>query len=296
MILNKFAHIINPIKVPQTSDLYVAQPITFETMRNAQLFASGKVEVSLFTAQYVEDMSIVPQGFCRTSNLDRSILDFGKFHHIRKLPLLRDILDRVYEVSGNANFLIYTNVDIGLKPHFYLAVNDFIHAGFDAFVINRRTIPSHYKDIEEVPAMLAEPGVAHRGWDCFVFKRELYPNFKLHELCVGASRVGLGLLANMDAYAQRFREFKREHLTFHIGDERYWRNPAFADYDKHNSAQVMHILEEIEEEVGLFARDSIPGRFLYRQRTLGPIYDFWARNVYLPAGIVQAMNRVFRKD
>jgi hypothetical protein len=59
--------------VDKSSDLFAAQPITFETMRIARQFASGQVEVSLFTAQFVEDRSIVPEGFEATADLDRSI-------------------------------------------------------------------------------------------------------------------------------------------------------------------------------------------------------------------------------
>jgi len=33
--MTSFAHAVNPVRVPQTSDLFVAQPITFETMRVA---------------------------------------------------------------------------------------------------------------------------------------------------------------------------------------------------------------------------------------------------------------------
>ena len=35
----KIAHIINPAKIKKTSDLYLAQPVTFETMRIAKEFA-----------------------------------------------------------------------------------------------------------------------------------------------------------------------------------------------------------------------------------------------------------------
>lgn len=294
--MNKIAHIINPIQVPETSDLYIAQPITFESIRGAKSHTAHKLTVNLFTAQYNEDLGMVPDGFEKTPNLNRSVLDFDQFHHYRKLPLLKDILDRLYQNAGDANFLIYTNVDIGLQPHFYLAVNDLINAGFDAFVINRRTIPNHYRTVDEIPQILAEQGIAHKGWDCFVFKKNIYPFFKLHNLCVGASRVGLGLLANMVAYSQNFSEFKDRHLTFHIGDERNWLNPVFADYDQHNSRQLMQILSEIEYEIGPFHKDTIPGRFLKRKKKFGPIYDFWARNIYLPVGVVQLLNRVLGRD
>lgn len=290
--MKKIAHIINPIQVPESSDLFVAQPITFETMRMAKAYVEGELQISLLTTQYPEDRSMIPEGFQPTPNLNRSILDLASFRHFRKLPLLKDILDRLFIAEEDADFLIYTNVDIGLQPNFYKAVDEFTNSGYDAFVINRRTIPNHYQSLEEIPLMLAEPGLAHRGWDCFIFKRELYPHFKLHQICVGATRVGLGLLANMVGYGENFKEFKQEHLTFHIGDERNWLNPAFADYDQHNTQQLMLILEEIEREKGPFYKNTIPGSFLYRKRAFGPLYEFWSRNVYLPIGVSETLNRL----
>jgi hypothetical protein len=250
--LKKIAHIVNPILVPDTSDLFSAQPITFETMRKARAGANSKLQINQFSAQHPEDRQIVPPDFHLTPDLDRSVLDLAKFRHFRKLPLLKDILDRLYFAAPDADYLIFTNVDIALQPTFYNAVDELTGSGYDAFVINRRTIPGRYKYVEQIPSMMAEPGIAHRGWDCFVFPRELYPRFKLGNVCVGATRVGLALLANMEAYGNRFREFKDEHLTFHIGDERNWLNPVFADYDRHNTRELLQILEAIETEQGPF--------------------------------------------
>ena len=294
--MKKLAHIINPIRVPETSDLFVAQPITFETMRRAKAQATDGLQISLYSAQFKEDLSMVPADFQLTPNLDRSVLDLGKFRHIRKLPLLKDILDRLYFEAIDADYLIFTNVDIALQPSFYNMIDELTTAGYDAFVINRRTIPGHYKGVEQISLMMAEPGVAHRGWDCFVFSRTIYSRFKLFDVCVGATRVGLALLANMQAYGSRFREFKKEHLTFHIGDERNWLNPVYTDYDNHNTRQLMRILEAIEVERGPFDRDTIPGSFLYRKRKLGPLYEFWARHVYLPVGLSLALNRLMGRQ
>ncbi|MDX1413069.1 MAG: hypothetical protein R3293_02700 [Candidatus Promineifilaceae bacterium] len=261
-------------------------------MREARLQAFEHLQINQYSAQYAEDRSIVPNDFLLTTNLNRSVLDMGEFQHFRKLPLLVDILDQLYEAATDADYLIYSNVDIALQPLFYNEVSKFIDDGHDAFVINRRTIPSRYKHINQIPMMLDESGTRHRGWDCFVFDRRLYPKFKLFHVCVGATRVGLALLANLQAYAENFRVFKDEHLTFHIGDERNWLNPVYADYDKYNTREVMRILEAIEAEIGPFKRDSIPGSFLYRKRTLGPLYEYWARHVYLPMGLSQALNRL----
>ena len=61
--MRKIAHIINPIKVDRSSDLFIAQTITFETMKIAHDFAKEKVKVDLFSAQYPEDRCIIPNGF-----------------------------------------------------------------------------------------------------------------------------------------------------------------------------------------------------------------------------------------
>src|SRR4030065_1772620 len=121
--MRKIAHVINPVVVNELSDLYVAQPITFATMKTARDIASGTLEVILVSAQYPEDIPLVAKEFLLTPNLDRSVLDISTFSKKRKLPLIRDIMNRVYETS-DAEYLIYSNVDIALMPHFYLAVNN----------------------------------------------------------------------------------------------------------------------------------------------------------------------------
>lgn len=287
----RLAHIVNPVLVKPSSDLFVAQPVTFESMRLAKRQAVGQVEVDLLAVGYEEDVPGFPDGFVALPSLSRSVLDVATFEKQRKLPLLEDILSRLYEGS-NADVLIFSNVDIGLQADFYLAVQKFIEDGLDAFVINRRTISGHYERVDQIPLMMAEKGSPHRGWDCFLFKRNLFPRFRLDDICIGATRVGLALLANLVAYSRLFEEFKDEQLTFHIGDERSWLNPAFADYDEHNTHQLMQILEAIEADVGPYGRDTIPGSFLFRMRNFGPLYEFWSRHVYLPVGMSSKLNRL----
>lgn len=237
-------HIINPVKVDRTSDLYVAQPITFETMRAAQAIAGRGIE--LYTAQYPEDRPIIPAGFTATPDLERSILDFGQFREQRKLPLLRDILDRLYEAT-DAEYLIYTNVDIGLQPVFYLAVRHFVQEGYDALIINRRTISGRYTSIAEIPQMYAELGKRHPGNDCFVFRRDAYPAYELGNVCVGVNWVGWTLRENMRRHASKYEQFGDEHLTFHIGDRKAWKSERFADYSHYNGREVRRILKILGE-------------------------------------------------
>lgn len=233
----KITHIINPVKVPESSDLFIAQPVTFETMKRAKEMAKDKVDVNLITTQYPEDCKIIPDYFIKTKNLERSVLDVGTFRKQRKLPILQDILERAVGYDTNADYIIYTNVDIALMPHFYLFVNQKIQEGLDAFVINRRTISKHYT-LETLDQAYSDLGKKHPGFDCFVFKTELYPNFNLNNVAIGVSKVGITLLANMLCFSTKFEIFEDKHLTFHIGEDKIWQNDSLKDYFKYNSEQA----------------------------------------------------------
>jgi hypothetical protein len=255
-----FAHIINPVSVPPDSDLYRAQPITFASMKAARDFARGQAHVNQFTAQYAEDRHMVPDGFVLTPDLERSVLDTATFPVQRKLPLLKDIIDRLYQ-SSTADILIYTNADIALLPHFYAAVNELWQDGHDAFIINRRTIPDAYCSVDELPLMYAEAGEAHKGWDCFVFDRRLYPRFELGTACIGAGWIGRVMITNMACLARRFTIFTDLHLTFHIGNDKIWQQAEFSGYTRHNQVECKKILALFEARNGPLDRRGLPGRF-----------------------------------
>lgn len=273
----KLAHIVNPVRADPASELSLTQPITFETMRRARQYAAGEVDVDLYTTHFPEDKPADPSDFEQTADLERSVLDVARFQTPRRLPLLVDILRRLYEAASDADYLIYTNVDIGLVPHFYVAVHRLLEAGYDAFVVNRRTIHSGFDRISEIPLMYALAGRPHRGWDCFIFRRNVFPQYDLGEVCIGAPRCGLALLANLLVHSERFNEFKRLHLTFHRGDERRWGSRPFADYAAHNTQDVVSILERLEKRHGTFGRKTAPGRFLFRKRYFGRLYETWVR-------------------
>ncbi len=154
----KIAHIISPAIVNKSSDLFVAQPITFETMKIAQKLAQEQVDVTLYYAKFFDESISMPEEFRATRDLERSILDIATFEHKRKLPLLKDILDRLYEVASEAEYLIYTNVDIALMPQFYLVINELIEKGYDAFIINKRIISKTYQSVLDIPLMYSEIG------------------------------------------------------------------------------------------------------------------------------------------
>jgi hypothetical protein len=171
----------------------------------------------------------------------------------RKLPLLADILDRLYEASDGCEYLVYTNVDIALMPSFYLTIDGLIRDGYDAFAVNRRTIPKRYDRPEQLGLMYAEIGEIHPGLDCFVFPREVYPKYSVGRVCIGAALVGRALLLNMIAHAQRFRTFTDLHATFHLGDDRVHERPELASYLKYNRREMKAVVAEVERRIGPLA-------------------------------------------
>ncbi len=243
--MRRIAHIVNPVIVNKSSDLFVAQPVTFETMKRAKEFSCELVDVTFVSAQYTEDRAALPGGFRITPDLERSVLDVKSFTKKRKLPLLKDILDRLYEAAPEAEYLIYTNVDIALMPHFYLAVNDIIELGYDSFVINRRTISGRYRNVAELSFMYAEIGEPHIGHDCFIFRRDAYSDFKLGDACIGGGRVDKVLLLNLICNSNKFEEFTDLHLTFHIGDARIAaiNTPEQLEYRFHNHTELKKVFK-----------------------------------------------------
>jgi hypothetical protein len=248
----KIAHIVNPVIVLPSSDLYVAQPITFEAMRNAQEFAQRyQLDVDLYAAQYSEDQDLVPDYLIRTPNLETSILDFGIVNGTRKLPLIRDILDRLFVQANDADYFIYSNVDIAPMPFFYVCVKSLIEKGFDAFTINRRTVSKEYQDLSNLGGIYSDYGDKHPGHDCFVFHREKYPSYQLLNACIGAGGIGKILILNLICHAKKFQLFKDLHLTFHIGDDRSssaLNNPANLEYNLHNSSQLRGVIQHYREQ------------------------------------------------
>jgi hypothetical protein len=259
----RLAHIINPVRMPPTSDLHVAQPITFAAMRHAREVARGRVDVTQLTTQYQEDHSVVPPDFDRTPDLDRSVLDLGDFKSRRKLPLLKDILSRAYEDS-DARYLIYTNVDIGLMPHFYLAVNRLIEDGFDAIVINRRTVPAVYRRVEDLPLIWTELGEDHPGHDCFVFRREVIDRIDVGNVCLGARFVMRPLIWHVAGLAGKFIELGRPHLTFHLGNDRVWLSEENAEFTNHNFREAERVFARLESDGAFFRPESAAYPYLIK--------------------------------
>ncbi len=229
--MTKIVHIINPVKVNESADLYNAQPITFESIIIAKKNAKNSSKITICTTQFEEDKSIIPDEFTILSNLEKSILDIHPQLQGKKLPLIKDILDKTKEVT-ESDYIIYSNSDIALMPFFYDTVLEYINSNHDAIVINRRRISNIYKDKNQLPLMYAELGKSHPGYDCFIIKKELLQQFILGNICVGIPFIEVALIHNIASFAQNPIYLTDKHLTFHIGLEvmpkrdsaYYWAN------------------------------------------------------------------------
>lgn len=210
------AHIINPVKVNEKSDLHYAQPITFETMLRARAFSAHQEQIQLYTTQFEEDKAIIPQGFTVLSNLERSVLDVNPSLKGKKLPLIADILEKRKEIQ-TFDYLVFTNMDIAVQPYFYDAIFKYIEQGHDAIVINRRRISDKLTTLQDLSLMYADMGKSHPGFDCFVIKKELIDQFIMGPICVGISFLEATLVHNIFSFAQNPLYVPDAHLTFHLG-------------------------------------------------------------------------------
>lgn len=213
----KIVHIVGPVKVPKNNNLFSAQPITFESMKRAQVYVKNSpIEVILCTTQYDEDKEIIPDYFHQLSNLNRSVESINPTLKGRKLPLIKDILEKTNELS-DVDYIIYTNVDIAVMPIFYETILKYIHLGHDAIIVNRRRISDKYNSIEELPLMYAEMGKSHPGFDCFIFKQSLLKQLIIDKICIGIPFLEVSLLHNLLAFAEKPLVLFDKHLTFHLG-------------------------------------------------------------------------------
>jgi len=236
------AHLVNPVRAPIDAALVEAQPLTFESMRRAASEAAPVARVELLSAQFAEDRDIVPHFFERTPDLERSVADLERFSTYRRLPLLRDLVDRLHDAT-DASHLIYTNVDIIVHPSFYQEVARRIHSGLDAFIINRRRVAGDYRSVSDLEEIYRLEGAPHPGFDCFVFHRSLYPRFRLARVCVGIPFVGILFAQNLFCHARRFSLFDRDSLTFHVGMEVFKKRDP--EYLKHNKREFWRAVRDL---------------------------------------------------
>ena len=271
--MNRILHIVNPVNSPSGSELSLVQPITYETIRAAKSFAAVDIRVEICAVCFNEDLAIVPD-FCEyTGIVHRSVRDVEGFASKKKLPFINDILSIGASMS-DAEWLIYTNADICVMPHFYLLVNEVIKQGHDATLITRRRISKEYKSVTQIPLMYSEIGGYHPGYDCFIFHRSLLDKFVLGNICIGVPFIEVSLLHNFIAYASSLRHIDDLHLTFHIGME--VMPPVDGELYQHNRREYeMKILPKLKPQLDIknFPNYGLPFHKRMMKGILNPCYS-----------------------
>jgi hypothetical protein len=251
----RFTHIMNPYLGQNAGDDRTVQELTFETMRMAARVAAPSVTVRFVGVTNAHEIELVPPDFIAAAPLTRSVIDFATFKHPRAMPLVFDVLDHGIavpedppEIPGCEDYIIFTNTDISLQPHFYLAVAGFVKAGYDVVDVHRRLLPDYEASVRELPFMLSENGTRHGGCDCIVFPRRMYPSFLRNNACIGRSKVMRAMIFNCALQAKRYLVVMNGHLTFHLGNGRAWADPKFDDYSLFNTEEGIRVLMELASE------------------------------------------------
>ena len=251
----RIAHVVNPVNAKRPSDLVVAQPFCYKSMTDARRFSKKHAEIDLCAVYYPEDECMVADGFRKLRPLGNSISNLRSFMVNRKLPLFKDILDRVYNET-DADYIIQTNCDIILMPHFYEFVLRLIEKGSESIIINKRCVPAIYRDVKDLPEVLSEIGSAHNGYDCFVYPRAKYKDFVIGDICMGTPWSETTLAVSMAAYCN-LTVLRNAIVTKHIGDTRTWLASNLTDYRQHNAEQFAKVAFQIAKDKPDILKDSV---------------------------------------
>jgi hypothetical protein len=220
-------HIVNVVGIDGThpSYLHIAQPITLASMVQAKQMALGKIKIDLLALRRPSETVCLPDEFIDLPLLQRSCRD--AFPHLlssddsRDLPLLADILNVLHTQCQGHDLCVYTNVDIGLQPYFYLDIlAKSLSHGLDAFCINKRIKPKVAWDItltkEYLPMIHSLAGVPGGGTDCFVFKPSLLDKINVGRVFLGYPPIGRVLRLQLQANepeVQTLGENQRDQRT-----------------------------------------------------------------------------------
>ena len=217
-------------------------------MLNAKKWAekNSDVKIELLAACYEEDEKLVPKYIKKTDYLTSSLLDFMKPIKPRKLPFIKDILDKAYE--SDCEYIIYTNVDISLTKEFYTKILKYIEMGHDSMIINRITMPSYTNKSLDWYLENIHTGKNHAGYDCFVFKKSAYKNFKLRNIVIGINWVDEILLRNVLIFAKNPILLQSPYMTFHMGDDVIWKSLEYKDQRKFNQLEAYALIDELDKK------------------------------------------------
>jgi len=242
----QFVHLLNVYAKDGRNALDQEQVHVLDSLREAaQNYAKHGGKVSFLAACEESDQILAPSDFAVRSCLKRRANALPEFRSLPPLPFLFDVLGAASAGSSESSeFVVYTNFDIAVQPFFFQFLDYFIRGGFDAVIVNRRTV---------CPISLRAPlfvgqsdiGQPHPGMDCFVFPRSWLGCFTPTAAITGVGQVMRSLLYNLVAKAQRLLFLSRTHVTLHYGDDRRWRAPEFELAEAHNAREAEQLWRDL---------------------------------------------------
>src|SRR5215471_10391283 len=121
-----FSHIINPFPAAEGSEHWIASRITFASLRRA-VEEAGRAGLDVEVRAVVlrgDERAIEPPAVAAPM-LTRTIQDVRSLKPARPLPLITDILAKGAE-GARGDYLIFSNMDIAVQPHFYAGLRDLV--------------------------------------------------------------------------------------------------------------------------------------------------------------------------
>ena len=219
------AHVINPFKALPESDLAMAQQFAFETFKNAKARINDEnVTIKQYAAFFPQDESYVPdfliklkplQGFARDEN--------------RSLPFISEILEKLFAEIPDADYYVYSNADICLRPDFYEEMVLLIESGYDAMSFHKKNIYGVFDSLDQLETLYTTDGSINNGADTFAFHKSLMYKFDLEGICIGLPPFGTIMKANLIMHAKKYFQDKHGYYTFHLNNNGLWRRNR-ADY------------------------------------------------------------------
>lgn len=247
-----FTHVLNPFPARAGSEHAIASRITWQSLRVAhQQAVEQGIEVNCRAAILRGDEAAVESPVSQTLYLPRSVQDVATLLPRRPLPLIGDILN-VGSQDVTTSHLIFSNMDIALRPGFYVSLRDMIAGSIGQltpFTVPRINIDPSLADAS-LATMYAAPGSLGRGYDCFVLPIGLVPLLDLGTCCIGAPHFDNLLVMELDVLAPGgVKASGVEPLTFHLGNDFAWA--AMIDYVEHNLSECMQAIARMRQRYAI---------------------------------------------
>lgn len=244
----KIAHIVNILEIQpkhESSYLHIAQPVTLKSMLDAKLKSKNPEDIDLIAVKHKDDNIECPKGFRMAPDLSRYCYDvFPELPKTRGLPLISDIFHALNQVS-EADYYVYTNIDIGLFPDFYDFAIDTISKGINSFTINRLTMHKKINGIKldqnNYNLVFNQEGSNHPGLDCFIFPSTKIKSIKLGNVFIGTPPIGTVIMREMQRSIKSFKSLSSNvRKTFHLGNDVSWLDCECPFYRKNiKSARLL---------------------------------------------------------